>query len=92
VASYLTIPEIVESEPMLSLSAAADGFTFSVTISANDTASRLMRASQVGELIPLVVLTTDAQMLALDDVYVTQVSLSGDMALVEFLARGVRVV
>ncbi|MDQ1423198.1 MAG: hypothetical protein QOD72_696 [Acidimicrobiaceae bacterium] len=71
---YLTIPDIVESEELLSVSAAADGVTFSVVMRVSDTAVRLMRAASNGEHLPLVVLTTDTQILALDSVYLTDVS------------------
>jgi hypothetical protein len=70
-AYYLTIPEIVESEPILSLTAGSDGVTFSVVIEIGDTAVRLVHSNGIGEHIPLVVLTTDAQIIALDSVYVT---------------------
>jgi hypothetical protein len=90
---YLTIPEIVESEEMLSVSPDADGVTFGVVIGVGDTSVRLMRAHDSGEHLPLVVLTTDAQTLALDSVYVTGVSVVAEPpgAYVSFLAREVRV-
>jgi hypothetical protein len=68
---YLTIPDMVESEPLLSLSPSSDGLSFAVMLEASETAVRLMHAAAEGQRIPLVVLTTDAQILALDDVYVT---------------------
>lgn len=90
-AYYLTIPEIVESEPMLSLSPSPDGVTFTVLIALGDTAIRLMRASADGEHIPLVVLATDAQFLALDSVYVTEVLMGAPThAEVTFAAQAVR--
>ncbi len=92
-ASYLTIPEIVESEPLLSLSPSHDGVTFSVLIALGDTAVRLMRANVDGEHIPLVVLTTDAQILALDSVYVTAIQMDApNYAEVTFGAQAVRFV
>ena len=93
-ANYLTIPEIVDSEPLLSVSAANDGVTFNVMINVGDTTVQLMRAANEGRLIPLVVLTTDAQMLALDAVYVTNVTIAGNSseAYVTFLAEAVRFV
>ena len=92
-AYALTIPEIVESEPMLSLSMNPDGRTFGITITAGDTAVRLMHASSTGQHLPLVVLTTDSQILALDSVYVTEFSI-GDQSVahVTFQADAVRVV
>ena len=94
-ASYLTIPEVVEAEPMLSLSPDSDGRTFGVTIGVGDTAVQLMRASADGRHLPLVVLTTDSQVLALDSVYVTGVQFSGEpdqLAYVTFNAQDVRAV
>ena len=90
-AYYLTIPEIVESEPLLSLSPSPDGVTFSVLIALGDTAVRLLRANANGEHIPLVVLTTDSQILALDSVYVTEVVMGTQSdAQITFAARAVR--
>jgi hypothetical protein len=90
-AYYLTIPEIVDGEPMLSLSPSPDGVTFGVMIAFGDTAVRLMRANVNGEHIPLVVLTTDHQILALDSVYVTEVmTASQSDALITFVAQAVR--
>lgn len=40
-AYYLTIPEIVESEPMLSVTPSHDVLTFGVLIAMGDTAVRL---------------------------------------------------
>ena len=92
-ASYLTIPEIVESEPLLSLSPSHDGVTFGVMIAFGDTAVRLMRANTNGEHIPLVVLTTDHQILALDSVYVTEVMTGSQSdAQITFVAQAVRFV
>jgi len=94
VAEYLTIPDIVESEPLTGMSVAADGVTFTVFIGVGETVVRLMRANADGEHIPLVVLTTDAQILALDSVYVTAVWVGGEppTAQVTFLAQAVRFV
>lgn len=90
-AYYLTIPEIVESEPLLSLSPSHDGVTFGVMIAFGDTAVRLMRANTNGEHIPLVVLTTDHQILALDSVYVTEVMTGSQSdAHITFVAQAVR--
>jgi hypothetical protein len=93
-ASYLTIPDLVESEPMLSLVAGSDGVTFSVVIALGDTAVRLVHSQGVGEHLPLVVLTTDTQILALDSVYVTEISLAAEHseAYVTFSAQAVRFV
>jgi hypothetical protein len=95
VAVYLTIPDIVEGEELQSVSAAADGVTFTAVMAASDTAVRLMRAAANGENIPLVVLTLETQIMALDSVYVTDVSQStGDRPLVQldFAAEAVRIV
>ena len=93
-ANYLTIPEIVESEPLLSLTSGHDGVTFSMLMNVGDTTVRLMRAQGDGQRIPLVVLTTDAQILALDSVYVTEVAVTGNTAeaYVTVLAEAVRFV
>jgi hypothetical protein len=93
-ALALTIPDIVESEPLHSVSPAPDGVTFTVVMDAGNTTVRLMRAHESGEHLPLVVLTTDNQILALDSVYVTEVSVSSQnsAAQVTFLAQAVRFV
>jgi hypothetical protein len=94
VASYLTIPEITDSEDLLSLTMGADGLTVETVIAGGDTSIRLQRASNAGELIPLVVVTTDAVTLALDEVYVTRVDTASHEgvphAAVSFQARAVR--
>lgn len=92
---YLTIPDIVESEPLHSVAPGNDGHTFGLTMDVGDTVLRLMKAHEEGQVIPLVVLTTDAQILALDDVNVTEVFISGHeppAAYAGFLAEAVRVV
>jgi hypothetical protein len=91
---YLTIPDIVESEVLHSLSPDHDGLTFRAVMDVGDAAVRLVRASEIGEHIPLVVLTTDAQILALDSVYVTEASISGQQpyAYFAFAAQAVRFV
>jgi len=93
VANYLTIPEMVEAETILSLSAHPDGRTFDVLIGVGETAVQLARFNTEGREIPLVVLTTDAQVLALDDVFVAAVQFSGEpaeQASVTFAAQAVR--
>jgi hypothetical protein len=92
---YLTIPEIVESEEMLSMTAEADGKTFGVAIAVGPTAVRLMQAGANGEHLPLVVLTTGSQILALDSVYVADfMTTTADppVAQLKFLAEAVRFV
>lgn len=93
-ANYLTIPEIVDSEPLLSITSGHDGVTFSMAMNIGDTTVQLMRAQAAGQHIPLVVLTTDAQILALDSVFVTDVAVSGNSseAYVTLLAEAVRFV
>ena len=93
-AYYLTIPDIVESEPLLGLTAGSDGVTFSVAIGIGETAVRLVHANGIGEHIPLVVLTTDAQIVALDSVYVSEITLVAQQseAYVTFAAQAVRFV
>ena len=95
VAVYLMIPDIVESVELLSVTSAAGGVTFGVAIAVGDTAVRLMRAAADGEQIPLVVLTMETQIIALDSVYVTDVSQSaGEDPVVHltFAAEATRVV
>jgi hypothetical protein len=94
-ASYLTIPDMVEAEPLHSVSPSSDGLSFGVVIETGDTAVQLMRANAEGQHIPLVVLTTDVQMLALDDVFVSEVSTSSGPSpstYVVFAATAVRFV
>jgi hypothetical protein len=92
---YLTIPDMVESEPLLSLSPSSDGLSFEVVLEPSETAVRLMHASTEGQHIPLVVLTTDAAILALDDVYATEASMTSGQSpavYVTFAAQAVRFV
>lgn len=93
-ANALTIPDIVESEPVHSVHLEPDGVTFTVTIDAGETAVRLMRANTMGEHLPLVVLTTDAQIIAFDSVYVTQMQIGSqpEVAQVTFSAQATRIV
>ena len=93
-ASYLTIPDLVESKPLLGVTAGSDGLTFSVVIETGDTAVRLFHSHEIGEHIPLVVLTTDSQILALDSVYVSDITLVTQQseAYVTFAAQAVRFV
>jgi hypothetical protein len=95
VAVYLTIPEITESQELLSVTPAADGKSFGVMMAVSDTAIRLMRAGGNGEHLPLVVLTLDSQILALDSVYVTDVVQSAQpdpVVSLTFAAEAVRFV
>ena len=91
---YLTIPDLVDSEPLLSLTAGHDRLTFSVSMDADDTAVRVLRVSQEGQNIPLVVLTTDTSIIALDSVFVTDASVGGEppVAYFTFAAQEVRFV
>ncbi|MGZ4725081.1 MAG: hypothetical protein ACXV8L_12810 [Ilumatobacteraceae bacterium] len=91
-AWVLTIPDIVESEPMISFTVQPDGVTFGIVIAIDDTAVRLTRANANGEEIPLVVLTTDADILALDSVFVTESMFNDHESVAQFtlVAQGVR--
>jgi hypothetical protein len=91
-AWVLTIPDIVESEPLISVTISPDSVTFGIVIAIDDTAVRLMRANVNGEEIPLVVLTTDAGILALDSVFVTESMFNDHESLAQFtlLAQAVR--
>lgn len=94
-AIYFTIPEIVDGEEMLSMTAESDGKTFGVVIAVGPTAVRLMQAGANGEHLPLVVLTTSSQILALDSVYVTDfMTTAADppVAQLKFAADAVRIV
>ena len=81
--NYLTIPDVVESEPLVSLSPDSDRVTFRLVVELGDTAVHLMRANEMGQHLPLVVLTTDAGILALDSVFVAQFVTTGQPALAE---------
>lgn len=91
---YLTIPDVVESEELHSVSPAPDGVTFTISLDHSNTVVQLMQANANGQHIPLVVLTTDAMILALDSVYVTEISIGtqGSPTVVTFLAQAVRFV
>ena len=90
--AYLTIPGVVESETLHSFQREADGLTFDITFDIGPTATELMHAAQTGSKYDLVVLTTDGGIIALDDVYVASLSLSGSGAAASLLAREVRFV
>lgn len=91
-AQYLNIPDMVESEPLHSVSPDPDRVTFNVVIDVGDTLTQLMRASDVGQHLPLVVLALDSGFIALDSVYVASVSMNaGDSTgQVTFQAQDVR--
>lgn len=76
-ALVLTIPDVVDSQELHSLHAEPDGVSFELTFDYNQTATRLMTAFERGEMIELVVLTTDGGIFALDDVYVASASFAG---------------
>ena len=76
-ALVLTIPDIVDSQELHSLHPEPDGVSFELTFDYNQTAIRLMNARERGEMIELVVLTTDGGIFALDDVYVASASFAG---------------
>jgi hypothetical protein len=91
----LTIPGVVDSQDLHSLHPEPDGVTFELTFDYNDTAIRLMTAHERGELLELVVLTTDGAIVALDDVYVASASFAGGQQSefrASLQARAVRVV
>ena len=92
--NYLVIGEITEYEEILSLSAEPNGLTFTVVINAGTTATQLLDASARGQLLPLVVIATDAVTYALDNVYVSDATLGSSegqpLMTVAFLAEAVR--
>jgi hypothetical protein len=78
-----------------SVSPGSDGRTFGLTMDVGNTALQLMRAHEQGQQLPLVVLSTDTQILALDAVNVTEVFISGHdpaAAYAALLAEAVRFV
>ena len=93
-AYALTIPDLVESEPVLSVSAHPDGVTFGVVIPIDETAVHLARINSNGEHLSLVILTTDAGIIALDSVFVTESTFSSNesLARITFAAQAVRFV
>lgn len=94
-AQYMTIPDVTDAEDLLSLQMDADGKSFNITTPVTATTTFLTQAAAEGRLLPLVVLVTDASMLALDDVYVTSVQFGsgGDaVAAIGLQAQGVRLV
>jgi hypothetical protein len=89
----LTIPGVVDSQDLHSVHPEPDGVSFQVTFEYNDTATKIMSAYERGEPYELVVLTLDAGIMALDDVYVASASYAGGSAPAfqcSFQARGVR--
>jgi hypothetical protein len=89
---YLTIPDMVDSEELVSLSPGSDRVSFTIVMSPSETLMHLMHACTTGQHIPLVVLTTDIQIIALDSVYVTEASMNGGYGQVSLVAQEVRVV
>jgi hypothetical protein len=96
VSSYLTIPEITESEPLHSVQMEHDNKSFVAVLATDSVAVRLNLAAQNGEQIALVVLTTDNAIIALDNVYVVSVAFTqreqSPVAEVTFQAEAVRFV
>ena len=78
VGNYLSIPDVVDSEEIIALQAGTDLRKWELTLPVDDLSTRLFRAASDGERFPLVVLTTDSQILALDEVYVAQAWMSGE--------------
>jgi hypothetical protein len=73
----LTIPGVVDSQDLYSLHPEPDGVSFELAFDYNDTALKMMGALERGERYELVVLSTDAGIMALDDVYVASASFAG---------------
>jgi hypothetical protein len=96
VTSYLTIPEITESEPLQSVQMEHDNKSFVAVLAAADVAVRLNLAAQNGERLDLVVLTLESSIIALDNVYVASINLAqseqSPVAEVTFQAEAVRFV
>jgi hypothetical protein len=96
VSSYLTIPEITESEPLQSVQVQHDNRSFVVVLSADSVAVRLNQAAQTGERLDLVVLTLESSIVALDNVYIVGSNFSqgdqGPLAELTFQAEAVRFV
>jgi hypothetical protein len=77
VGNYLSIPDVVDSEEIVALQSGADLRKWELTLPVDALSTRLFHAATNGERFPLVVLTTDSQILALDEVYVAQAWMSG---------------
>jgi hypothetical protein len=95
VAQYLTIPEVTDSEEIVSFGRGSSDRSFNVVINWGETANRLFQAANNGTQFSLVVLVVGDLMLALDDVYVSSVHTSGGenpLLAVTFDAAEVRVV
>ena len=74
--AYMNIPGVVDAEPLHGVQTQPDGKSFDITISVGDTANDMFQANAQGRQYELVVLALDGGFLALDEVYVTGVSIS----------------
>jgi hypothetical protein len=68
-AAWLTIPEVTDGEELVGFSH-HDAHSFEVTLPGGATAAWLFHAAVRGTAVPLMVLTLDSGVLALDDVVV----------------------
>jgi len=73
---YMSIPDVVESVELQSFAVGDNSKTFHIMMAVDDTASWLWRVAANGEKVTLIVMTLPAQILALDDVYVTNASIN----------------
>jgi hypothetical protein len=74
--AYMSIPDVVDSKELTSVSMGQSATTFNVMMQPDDTATRLWQMAAEGRMIELVVLTLESGILALDNVYLTDVSMS----------------
>jgi hypothetical protein len=72
----MNIPGLVDAEPLHSVQTGSDGKSFDITISVGNTSNDLFQANVQGRQYELVVLALDGGFFALDEVYVTSVSIS----------------
>lgn len=76
-AAYLTIPDVTDSEELVSFSH-HDTHAFEVTVHAGPTGMWLFHAATQGTYVPLMVVTMEGSgMIALDDVVVASGQMSG---------------
>lgn len=77
VAHYLTIPEVTDAEEFVAFTRGSSDHSFDIVLNAGHTSTWLFQAAAGGSFIPLVVIVTDAMMLALDDVVVSSANSAG---------------
>ena len=81
------IPGVIPPEELLAVTAAGDGVTFDVVMNWSDSMVRLTRAHQDGEVFPDAVISTDAQMWALESVRVASVPIGSPPSVADVQLR-----